>query len=291
MERSESKTGSEIPFRVRNTESSTQIKPYYRVHAGNSGSSATEQPIEATLSHADALLQHESQSCVEPMLSLVIPTYNAQRWLPALLETLLALQAEKEILIVDDGSTDSTLSVVKALGEKHPEITLLQHDTHLGRCAALQTGLAASFGKVVVVLDGVTDIKNNDIVMLVKPILAGCCDVVYGSHHILSYPDQETWWMRALDQVLTRILNFCTGQHLSNIESPMKAFRRNALDAISPKISRGTTDVAMIFRLSAGGQRIYEMPLDSAVEKKSSGQFFWRQAVTAMGLLRHALRF
>ena len=115
MERSESKTGSEIPFRGRNTESSAQIKPYYRVHAGNSGSSATEQPIEATLSHADALLQHESQSCVEPMLSLVIPTYNAQRWLPALLETLLALQAEKEILIVDDGSTDSTLSVVKAL--------------------------------------------------------------------------------------------------------------------------------------------------------------------------------
>ncbi|MDE0940742.1 MAG: glycosyltransferase family 2 protein, partial [Pirellulales bacterium] len=179
MERSESKTGSEIPFRVRNTESSTQIKPYYRVHAGNSGSSATEQPIEATLSHADALLQHEWQSCTEPMLSLVIPTYNAQRWLPALLENLLALQAEKEILIVDDGSTDSTLSVVKALGEKHPEITLLQHDTHLGRCAALQTGLAASFGKVVVVLDGVTDIKNKDIVMLVKPILAGCCDVVY----------------------------------------------------------------------------------------------------------------
>lgn len=291
MERSESKTGSEIPFRVRGTESSAQIKPYYRVHAGNSGSTATEQPFEATLSHADALLQHERQSCTAPMLSLVIPTYNAQRWLPALLENLLALQAEKEILIVDDGSTDATLSVVKALGEKYPEITLLQHDTHLGRCAALQTGLAASFGKVVVVLDGITDIKNKDVVMLVKPILAGCCDVVYGSHHILSYPDQESRWMRAIDQGLTRILNLCTGQHLSNIESPMKAFRRTALDGISPKTSRRTTDIEMIFRLSAGGRRIYEMPLDSVVEKKSSGRFFRWQAMNAIRLLRHALRF
>ena len=291
MERSESKTNSKVSSRIQGNDLSTQIKPYYRVHAGESGNNATEQPMEAMLSHADALLQRERQSYTEPMLSIVIPTYNSQRWISTLLDTLLALQAEKEILIIDDGSTDATVSLIQSFREKYPEVTLLQHDAHRGQSAALQTGLAASFGKVIVVVDGITDIKNKDVVMLVKPILAGCCDVVYGSHHILSCPEQETGWVRAIDRLLTGFLNLSTGQHLSHTGSPMKAFRRTALDAISSEKTRQATDIEMIFQLSKKGRRIYEMPLDSTTGEKSSGRFLWRQAVTAIQLLRHAVRF
>ena len=90
MERSESKTNSKVSSRIQGNDLSAQIKPYYRVHVGESGSNATEQPMEATLSHADDLLQRERQSYTEPMLSIVIPTYNSQRWISTLLETLLA---------------------------------------------------------------------------------------------------------------------------------------------------------------------------------------------------------
>ena len=291
MERSEPKASAKNFTHIQATEGTTEIKPYYRVHPGGSGTNASDQPIEAVFSHADALLRHERQTYTQPMLSLVVPTHNAQQWISNLLETLLALQAEKEILVVDDRSTDATLSMVHSFRKMHPEITLLQHDAHRGHSASLHTGLAASFGKVVVVLDGITEIETKDVVMLVKPILAGCCDVVYGSHHILSSPEQETQWMRLTNRFLTGILNLSTGQHLSHTGSPLKAFRQTALDAISSSTSRRTSDIEMIFQLSEKGRRIYEMPLDSSVANQSAGQFLRRQIATALELLRHGLRF
>ena len=290
MERSESKTDAKNSTRTQGMDSVTEIRPYYRVHPGGTEPKA-EQPIEAVLSRADALLRHERQTYTEPMLSLVVPTYNAERWIPGILETLLALQAEKEILIVDDGSSDATLSLVRTFRDKYPEITLLQHDTHRGYSATLRTGLAGAFGKVIVVLDEITEIKNRDVVMLVKPILAGCCDVVYGSRHILSSPEEESRSMRWVNRLLTGVLNISTGQHLSHTHSPLKAFRRTTLDAISALTSRRATDIEMIFRLSEDGRRIYEMPLDSSVDPQSSRRFFRQQIAIALEVVRNALRF
>ncbi len=82
-----------------------------------------------------------------------------------------------------------------------------------------------------------------------------------------------------------------TGQHLSHTGSPLKAFRRTALDASSSSTSRRTSDIEMIFQLSEKGRRIYEMPLDSSVANQSAGQFLRRQIATALELLRHGLRF
>ena len=293
MERSESKASAKNFTHIQATEGTTEIKPYYRIHPGGSGTSAnaSDQPIEAAFSHADALLQHERQTYKQPMLSLVVPTYNAKQWISKLLETLLALQAEKEILVVDDGSSDATLSMIHSFRKMHPEITLLQHDAHRGHSASLHTGLAASFGEVVVVLDGITAVETKDVVMLVKPILAGCCDVVYGSHHILSPPDHETRWMRLMNRILTGVLNLSTGQHLSHTGSPLKAIRRTALDAISSSTSRRTTEIEMIFRLSEKGRRIYEMPLVSSGANHSAVKFLRRQIVIMLELLRHGLRF
>tara|TARA_Y100001934_G_C12302995_1_gene750951 strand:- start:591 stop:1463 length:873 start_codon:yes stop_codon:yes gene_type:complete len=290
MERSESKTDAKNSIRDQSVDNATEIRPYYRVHPGGSGSK-TEQPMEVVLSRADALLRHERQSCTEPMLSLLVPTYNAECWISGVLETLLSLQAEKEILIVDDRSTDATISLVQSFQDKHPEISLLQHDVHRGHNATLRTGIAGAFGKVVVVLEEITEIKNKDVVMLVKPILAGCCDVVYGSHHILSSPEEESKWMRLVNRILTGILNLSTGQHLSHTRSPLKAFRRTTLDAISMSTSRRATDIEMIFRLSENGQRIYEMPLDSCVKSKSAAGFFHQQIGIAIQVIRHALHF
>ena len=289
MEKSDSQTESQGTFRSRDSEAETQIKPYYRVHGGSAGPSNTEQTMEASLASAHAMLECERRISVEPMLSLIIPTHNAQQWLSPLLERLLSLQAEKEIVIVDDGSTDGTLATVMALREKHPEILLLRHDTGLGRGAALQAGMSAALGKVVVVLDGIIDLENKDIVMLVKPILAGCCDVVYGSHHIVCHPDQESRWRQSANRLITGIVNFCTGQHLTNIESPLKAFRREAVGGI--QLQRTHADLELIFQLSHNERRIYEMPLNSLCEKGSIGKSFWGHFTTAVCLLRHALRF
>jgi len=291
MESSESKMGRQIPSQWQESETSSQLKPYYHIHSGNQGNSQTEHPSESLLSRADALLQEERQSCVEPMLSLVIPIHNAQGWLPDLLEHLLTLHAEKEIVIVDDGSTDATLPTVANLAARHADITLLRHESTLGQSTAIQTGLAAALGKVVVVLNGITDVENKDIVMLVKPILAGCCDVVYGSHHILLDPDHESRWIRSADRLLTGILNCCTGQHLSSIESPLKAFRREALEDIQLKTYRRSHDVEMIFQLSRKGKRIYEMPLNSPIQHQSPRNSIWKRVVTASRLLRQAMRF
>ena len=290
MERSESKTDAKNSTRIHGIDRATEIRPYYRVHPGGAESKA-EQPMEAVLSRADALLRHERKTCTQPMLSLVVPTYNAARWISEFLETLLALQAEKEILIVDDGSTDTTLSLVQSFQDKYPEITLLQHDTPRGHSATLRTGLAGAFGTVIVVFEEITEIKNRDVVMLVKPILAGCCDVVYGSHHILSSPEEESRWMRLVNRFLTGFLNLSTGQHLSHTRSPLRAFRRTTLDAISALTSRRATDIEMIFRLSEDGRRIYEMPLDSSVEPQSLGRFLRQQIAIAFEVVRNALRF
>ncbi len=288
MEKSDAQTGSQNAHRTQGSETETRIKPYYRVHGGNLESSDTQRTMEASLASAHAMLEWERKISAEPMLSVLIPTHNAERWLPALMERLLSLQAEKEIVIIDDGSTDRTRSMVLALQERHPEIVLLRHDQHRGGKSALQTGLSAVLGQVVVVLDGIVDLENKDIVMLVKPILAGCCDVIYGSQHIICHPESESRWQKSVNRLLTGIVNFCTGQHLSSIESPLKAFRREAIENIH--LNRAHADIEMIFQLSQRDRRIYEMPLNSLCEEGALRQSVWTQLTAAFSLIRHALR-
>ena len=103
MEKRDAQTGSQDAHRMQGSETETRIKPYYRVHGGNLESSDTQQTMEASLASAHAMLEWERKISVEPMLSVLIPTHNAERWLPALMDRLLSLQAEKEIVIVDDG--------------------------------------------------------------------------------------------------------------------------------------------------------------------------------------------
>lgn len=285
MTKSDDRTASGASFRKTDQIPATDMKSYYRLHPGRIQGPRLEQAFTRT----DLLLDQAQQLECQPTLSLVLPAYNAERWLPAALCGLLTLQIDKEILVIDDGSTDATRLTAAQLADRHHEISVLRHDHRRGPGAALQTGVAAALGEVVVVLDGNRHYDAKDIVMLIKPILAGCCDVVYGSHHIMSQRQNGSWWTQTRNHLLATLSNFCTGQQLSCPGGTMKAFRRTVIQEMKIRQNYGGIEAELIAKLSLREKRIYEMPLSSRESGPLKTGSLWETCLAAWFIIRHTV--
>ncbi len=243
--------------------------------------------MENTLTHADSLFGEAHAIEKGVTLSLILPVYNVKESLPAIIRTLADMPIDKELILVDDGSTDGTTKLAAELAKKHSELSLLQHDRNRGKGAALRTGLRAASGSVVVVLDDRVSYNPDDILMLIKPILANCCDVLYGSHSLLPELRPGFRFVRIFNYVLTAFSNFCTGQNLSGFECSIKAFRRSTIEDIVIRQNRYGVEAELIAKFSYRGKNIYEMPLSSQKTVKKQG--FWITCQSAWFILRHTV--
>lgn len=285
MTKSDDRTASAASSRKTAHISASDMKPYYRLHPGRIQGGRLEQAFTRT----DLLLEQAQQPECQPTLSVVLPAYNAERWLPAALRGLLTLQIDKEILVIDDGSRDETSLNAAQFGDRYHEISVLRHDHHRGLGASLQTGVAAALGEVIVVLDRGWQYDAKDIVMLIKPILAGCCDVVYGSHHIMSLQQNDSWWTQTKNHLLAALSNFCSGQQLSYPGSTMKAFRRTVIQNMRIEQNRGGVEAELIAKLSCRGKRIYEMPLSGRRAEPVETGSLWKACRAAWFIIRHTV--
>lgn len=243
--------------------------------------------IEKAIHRADSLFE-EAQAIEKGVaLSLILPVYNVEQSLPAIITALINLPIEKELIIVDDGSTDGTPALASDLAKKHDALSLLLHDRKRGKGAALRTGLSAASGNVVVVLENETSYNPDDILMLIKPILANCCDVLYGSHSLLPEVPSGFPLVRISNSLLTAFSNFCTGQNLSGFESSIKAFKRSVLEDITIRQNHYGVEAELIAKLSYRGKHIYEIPISRQGALKKQG--FWRTCRSAWFILRHTV--
>jgi glycosyltransferase involved in cell wall biosynthesis len=198
-------------------------------------------------------------------LSVVIPVYNEQRTVLEVVRRVRAVPIPKEIIIVDDGSTDGTRDVLAGL-EGQPGLRVLYQDRNRGKGAALRKGFAEATGDVVLVQDADLEYDPADYPRLLQPILEGHADVVYGSRFTGERHRVLYFWHSVANRVLTLLSNMFTGLNLTDMETCYKAFRREVLAGLTLKCDRFGFEpevTAKVARRRRGrpAWRVYEVPV------------------------------
>ena len=128
-----------------------------------------------------------------PTLSVIVPVFNEVRTLREIVESVMRLQVSKQVIIVDDGSTDGTLGVIELLRQEFGA-TVQLHDRNQGKGAAIQSGIRLAIGDIVIVQDADLEYNPEDILSVIQPILDGEADVVFGSRYLAnSHQDQSAF--------------------------------------------------------------------------------------------------
>lgn len=193
-------------------------------------------------------------------LSVVIPVYNEQATLRALVGRVVRIPIPKEVILVDDCSTDGTHAILRSW-EHLQELRVIYKPRNEGKGAALRTGFAAATGDVVVVQDADLEYDPRDFPHLLRPILAGEADVVYGSRFLGGTRQDPSWLHRFGNGLLTGASNLFTGWQLTDMETCYKAFRRDMLRGIEIRQNRFGFEPEITAKLSRRGARLREVPI------------------------------
>jgi glycosyltransferase involved in cell wall biosynthesis len=201
-----------------------------------------------------------------PLLSVVIAAYNEVRTIEQLIAAVQAVDIEKEIIAVDDYSSDGTRDRLKEIARTQgPGVRVLYHDRNQGKGAALRTGLSAARGTYVVIQDADLEYHPSEYPKLLRPLVEGRADVVYGSRFSGSNEHRVLYFWHAMgNRLLTLVSNMFTNLNLTDMETGYKAFRRDVICNIEIEENRFgfepeiTAKVAR-FRLNGAPLRIYEV--------------------------------
>jgi glycosyltransferase involved in cell wall biosynthesis len=218
-------------------------------------------------------------------LSVVIPVYNEKQWIRVLVSRVEAVPIRKEILIVDDCSTDGTREILQEL-ESHDEVRVFYQPVNQGKGAALREGFRRATGDVVVVQDADLEYDPAEYPYLIEPILGNRADVVFGSrfrgesHRVLYY------WHFVANKILTTLSNMFTNLNLTDMETCYKVFRREVLQGIQLKSNRFGFEpeiTAKVAKKRNPPWRIYEVPVSYSGRTYEEGKKIgFRDAVTAL---------
>jgi len=196
-------------------------------------------------------------------LSVVIPVYNELQWLPELLRRVRAAPMNKEIILVDDCSTDGTRDLLKSL-EDDGDLCVMYQPTNQGKGAALRRGFQQATGDVVLVQDADLEYDPAEYPRLIQPIIDGRADVVFGSRFIGDQHRVLYFRHMIANRVLTTLSNMFTNLNLTDMETCYKVFRREVLEGVKLKSNRFGFEpeiTAKIARRRQPAWRVYEVPI------------------------------
>ncbi|MGM0487222.1 MAG: glycosyltransferase family 2 protein [Planctomycetota bacterium] len=193
-------------------------------------------------------------------LSVVIPVYNEETTLRAIVGRVAAVPIPKEIILVDDCSRDASREILKSF-ERISGVRVIYKPRNEGKGAALRTGFANASGDVVVVQDADLEYDPRDFPKLLEPIIRGEADVVYGSRFGGAKRQDPSWLHRLGNGVLTRASNLTTGLRLSDMETCYKAFRGDMLTELEIRQNRFGFEPEVTAKLARRGARIREVPI------------------------------
>jgi glycosyltransferase involved in cell wall biosynthesis len=218
-------------------------------------------------------------------LSIVVPVYNEKRTINQVLERIEASPYEKEIIIVDDCSTDGTREILRSLdsSSRIPSARFFYQPVNQGKGAALRAGIAAATGDVVIVQDADLEYDPGDYGTLIHPINAGLADVVYGSR-FLSGPHRVLFFWHSLgNRLLTLLSNMFTDLNLTDMETGYKAFRRELFSKITIEENRFGFEPEITAKIAKLRCRIYEVPISYFGRDYSEGKkITWKDGIAAL---------
>jgi glycosyltransferase involved in cell wall biosynthesis len=197
-------------------------------------------------------------------LSVVVPVFNELQWIREIVRRVEAVPIPKEIILVDDCSTDGTRAILSNEMESRPGCKVVYHEKNQGKGAALRTGFKHATGDVVLVQDADLEYDPSEYPRLIQPILDGRADVVFGSRFIGENHRVLYFWHSVANHVLTLLSNFFTNLNLTDMETCYKVFRREVLEGITLKSNRFGFEpeiTAKIAKKKNPAWRIYEIPI------------------------------
>ncbi len=211
-------------------------------------------------------------------LSIIMPAYNEAAFIERVIARVLAVSlpagVETELIVVDDGSSDGTCEKLRAIAPD-PRLRLIMHDRNLGKGAALHTGFAAATGEFVLIQDADLEYDPAEIPRLLKPVLEGNADVVYGSRFISGESRRVLYfWHAVINQRLTMICNFFTNLNLSDMEVCYKLIRRELLSRVKLKEKRFGFEPEVTIKLARlrPKPRFYEVGISYAGRTYAEGK-------------------
>jgi len=224
-------------------------------------------------------------------LSIVIPAYNEKNTIEEILKRIKAVDLnglEKEIIVVDDGSKDGTRDILK----KIQGIKYIFHDKNLGKGGAIKTGFKSATGDILIIQDADLEYDPQDYNKLLKPILIGRADVVYGSRFLTSEPKRVMLvWHFLGNMFLTLLSDLLTGLTLTDMETCYKVFRKEVTDSFKDKLKsqRFGIEPELTARVGKGSWRVYEVGISYYGRSYEEGKKInW---VDGFAAIWHVLRF
>jgi glycosyltransferase involved in cell wall biosynthesis len=195
-------------------------------------------------------------------VSVIVPCFNEKNTIVPLVRRVLAVAFDKEILVVDDGSTDGTRDVLEREVAALPNVRVILQDRNYGKGAALRRGFAEAKGDIVIVQDADLEYDPAQIPQVVAPIADGHADVVYGSRFLGGPHRVLYFWHSVGNSVLTLLSNMISDLNLTDMETCYKAFRREVIQALTLEEDRFGFEPEVTIKLSRQkGIRIYEIPI------------------------------
>ncbi len=216
-------------------------------------------------------------------LSVIVPVFNERKTIDELVRRVRESPYPKELLIVDDGSTDGTRERLQELAKKFPEVRYIEHVKNQGKGAAIRTALEKIAGNVVIIQDADLEYDPADYPLLLRPILEGKADVVYGSRFLGGSHRVLFFWHYVANKFLTTVSNALTNLNLSDIETCYKAFTSDVARKIKLTSDRFGFDPEITVRFAKLKCRIYEVPVSYAGRTYAEGKKIrWTDGFTVL---------
>jgi glycosyltransferase involved in cell wall biosynthesis len=169
-------------------------------------------------------------------LSVIVPVYNERETIAEVIRRIRAVPIAKEIIVVDDGSRDGTQEVLAGM-QGQPDLRVYLHPENRGKGAALRTGMERATGDIVLIQDADLEYDPAEYPQLLRPIVEGNADVVFGSRFMSDGPHRVMYfWHFVANRLLTQFSNLFTDLNLSDMETCFKVFRREVVQAIAPTL-------------------------------------------------------